>query len=217
MLAVDAERTGMPRTLPPSWVSQSGLPVSASRAKKLPSSVPPNTSPPAVESRLSGPARAAGTPIRVAGRRLERANRAPGIVAVERVRPRRREGDARLVYRLALVVDRAHLAHRLVEQPRLRAVTRAVPVRRRPGCSERRACPLLGAIPGLRAGPALRVQPVGPRLFRERHAGKELACRAIEHVVEAVAIGLRDQLPLAPPIAASNSTSISFASQSCVS
>src|SRR5690242_10897444 len=35
----------------PSCKSQSGFPVSASRAKKFPSSVPPKTSPPAVDSK----------------------------------------------------------------------------------------------------------------------------------------------------------------------
>src|SRR6185503_16415054 len=48
--------TGIPRMLAPSCVSHNGFPVSASSAKKLPSSVPPNTSPPAVDNRLLRPA-----------------------------------------------------------------------------------------------------------------------------------------------------------------
>src|SRR5262249_53094663 len=46
-----AKAIGFALTAPPSCRSQSGLPLSASSAKKLPSSVPPNTSPPAVASR----------------------------------------------------------------------------------------------------------------------------------------------------------------------
>src|SRR5262249_34893409 len=41
---------GFAFTAPPSCRSHSGLPFSASSAKKLPSSVPPKTRPPAVES-----------------------------------------------------------------------------------------------------------------------------------------------------------------------
>src|SRR5262245_35843259 len=51
-----ANDVGMPRMLPPSCVFHSGFPVSASSAKKLPSSVPPNTSPPAVDNKLVRPA-----------------------------------------------------------------------------------------------------------------------------------------------------------------
>src|SRR5262245_22927729 len=51
-----ANDVGMPRMLPPSCVSHSGFPVSASSAKKLPSSVPLNTSPPAVDNKLLRPA-----------------------------------------------------------------------------------------------------------------------------------------------------------------
>src|ERR671930_1826178 len=42
---------GFALTAPPSCRSHRGLPVSASSAKKLPSSVPPNTRPPAVDSK----------------------------------------------------------------------------------------------------------------------------------------------------------------------
>src|SRR5262249_2293346 len=46
-----AKDMGLDRIAAPSCKSQSGLPFSASNAKKFPSSVPPNTRPPAVDRR----------------------------------------------------------------------------------------------------------------------------------------------------------------------
>ena len=55
----------------------------------------------------------------------------------------------------------------------------------------------LGAMPFLRIGRPFASMPSAHVCFAYCADGEILAGRAIEHVVEAVAIGLRDQLPLA--------------------
>src|SRR5207249_6529638 len=118
----------------------------------------------------------------------------PRIVAVLRTAAAGGEPEAGLVDGFALEEDRAPLARDLIEEIRLRTVARAVPVRRAGNARKYRRA-LLGRLESrLHFRTAFCIEPLRPCLLHERGAVDELAVGAIEYVVEAVAIGLRDEL-----------------------
>src|SRR5216683_1015022 len=175
----------------PSCRSQSGCPVSASSAKKLPSSVPPNTRPPAVDSRpVIGGVSSLNShfifPL------VASTARTPRIVAVDRAAAAADKRFAGLVFRLAFEIVGAHFTSGLIEELRLRAVRRARPVRRALNVWKHERAFEAGVGAGAQVRPAFRVQPVGPRLLRVRSACQKFSRLAIEHVVERVAIRHRD-------------------------
>src|SRR5258705_446176 len=132
-------------------------------------------------------------PLELSGGRFQRADRGIGGVAVDGDSAASREGLARDVFRLTLVVDRAHLAGKLVEQLGLRAVGRAVPVRGARDARKDRCALDGGLVARLDDRPPLGIEAVGPGLLREWRAREELARFAVEHVIECVAVRLASE------------------------
>src|SRR5262249_38870840 len=114
---------------PPVWNCQRLLPVSASRAKKLPSSKPPKTRPPAVDNRpAQGGRMELELPHQPTGHDVKGPDGAGGLVAAHRLFAAAQEGSSRLVLRLTLEVVGPHLADGHVEESRPRAVRGTEPV-----------------------------------------------------------------------------------------
>ncbi len=150
------------------------------------------------EQARPGRGQEAELPALLAGERVEPAHRSIGFFARAHGLAPAHEVGAGHVLRLALVVDRAHLAHGDVEEPRLRAVGRAEPVGGALQAGPGEGAFLARLLSGDDDGPSLRIEAPGPRLLRVGNAAQELAGRPVEDVVEGVAVGDEHELARSP-------------------
>src|SRR5437879_2274125 len=136
-------------------------------------------------------------PFYFSGGCLEGPNRAPGRISIDRQSAPSGESCAGFVRHLALEVDRAHFASRLIEEFCLRTIACARPV----GCAldvrkdEISFHARIGSFTDNRT--PLGIEAISPCLFRVRPSGQKLARLPIQHVIEPVPIGLRQEFAFA--------------------
>ena len=133
---------------------------------------------------------------------IERANRAVGLLADQRANSsaahdsfrRPRLDLAGALYEIRSCLVRAH-----VEKPCDGAIRwgRPIDAAREAGVDQRSRAEGRLLI-GREDRAAVRIEPLGPRFFHEGNAGDEFAVRAIEDVIETVAIREADELALLP-------------------